>query len=802
MKTSRSASIIFGVFWLAIIIVFSFGSNDANGLVIYALLSTFAGLKQSYLIRPNDPKSAATALTFAAALNYGPVGGAIVGATVVLAQNIDLSSGTSNSKLMAISVSGATAGAATGLVYVMCGKLALISPFGHVALMLLAAVVCYAIMAVYGLVTSRQYIYHSLSERLKQNSPLSTELAVGMALAAVIRLIFAIFNPGALLLLVMPMIYLARQSLDAMLSTDKPSVSIKNSKDRLANLYLSIVYSLVAAIDARDRFARTHTTNVTKLALIIARKLNLSPSEMEGLKMAALFHDIGKLWVPEHILLKPGRLNPDQFAKMQHHPALAQKIINKVDFPWPIGQIVRAHHERWDGTGYPDRLKGEQIPLSARILCMADTYDAMTSKRSYRSSTSVQETVQYIRDSAGTHFDPAVIRAFEQVIADGALPGANRNMISETTPDSAAPSAQTQHKGPAGQPDDDASRTSSEFIAMFEIAQTANTSLNLEKMLYLLAGKIKSMISCVSCVISLREKESDQLAVRIALGANSQYFDGGRTTIGQGQTGLVAETGKGIITSYDEHDVMLPHILEPWAKLDEWIELKSVMIVPMVSGDGVLGTINLYHSKANAFTEEDFRLLTVIAPQVGKAIQNALLFKQTTESAMTDVLTGLNNARHLFIRLDQELNRAKRLNKPVSLLGLDLDNFKAINDNFGHQQGDLVLREMAQLFLTQVRDYDLVCRYGGDEFVIVLPDADKAQALETARRIEMLVDSHKPYKNNNMQIRIGVSIGVASYPEDGQDVRSLIARSDVNMYMDKKRRKGSSPTGAEKNSQD
>ena len=788
MQISRLAGIGFTAFWLIILTMFCLGSGDANGLtnglVIYALLAMFVGLKRSYLIFPDDMKSTAAALAFGAALNFGPIGGVLIGAIVVLTHSLALHTSTSGRKLLASSIPGAIAGLAAGLVYHFGSKMTAVLP-GHVALMLMSAAACYTVMVVAGLIGSRGYVYHSMFERLKFNSPFTAELAVGLMLAGALRLAYG-QHTSMFLFLVMPIIYLAKQSLDDLLSIGKSSDE-KDSKEKLADLYLSIVYSLVAAIDARDRFTRTHTTSVTKLALSIARKMNLPPFEMEGLKMAALFHDIGKIWVPEHILLKPGRLNPDQFAKIQHHPGLAQKILDKVNFPWPVGRIVRAHHERWDGTGYPDRLKGEQIPLGARILCLADVYDAMTSKRSYRASISVQETLRYISDATGAHFDPAIVRAFEQMIADGDLRGVHRNMMAEVTGDSAASAhAKTEDL----YVDDEVSRTSSEFVAMFEIAQTANTSLNLEKMLYLLAGKIKSMISCASCVIFLRDKESDQLLLRIALGANAQYFEGGKTTIGQGQTGSVVETGKGTIAEYDRRDAMLPYFLEPWAKLDEWVELYSTMIVPITGGDGIMGTINLYHTKQNAFSEEDFRLLSAVSPQIGKAIQNAMLFKQTTESAMTDVLTGLHNARYLFTRLEQELTRAKRLNKPLSILGMDLDQFKAINDTFGHQHGDLVLREMAQMFLSQVRDNDLVCRYAGDEFVIVLPDTDRVQALETARRIEMVVDAQKPYKQNDIQIRVGVSIGAATYPEDGQDVRSLIARADVNMYSDKKRRKG------------
>jgi diguanylate cyclase (GGDEF)-like protein len=184
--------------------------------------------------------------------------------------------------------------------------------------------------------------------------------------------------------------------------------------------------------------------------------------------------------------------------------------------------------------------------------------------------------------------------------------------------------------------------------------------------------------------------------------------------------------------------------------------------------------------------------MNALSPQVGRAIRNSLLFERTKEFALTDMLTGLHNARYLLIQLEHELNRTKRSDGQVSILSLDLDNFKAINDTFGHLHGDIALQRMAQMFLEQVRSYDLVSRYAGDEFVIVLPDVKKQEAIETAERIRNAVDGMDPYKRDGKEISLGVSIGVATYPEDSLDVRGLVVLADERMYMDKRRRKEAS----------
>jgi diguanylate cyclase (GGDEF)-like protein len=459
-------------------------------------------------------------------------------------------------------------------------------------------------------------------------------------------------------------------------------------------------------------------------------------------------------------------------------------MLDNVNFPWAVGSIVRGHHERWDGTGYPDGLKGEEIPISARILCMADVFDAMTSKRIYRPSNTIQETLKYIRESSGTHFDPAVVQAFEQLIAEGALPDAYRAMIANSARSVSVSEAAEAHSA------DGIGGMSSEFVAVFEIAQTAGTSLDLEEVLRLLTSKIKSMISCATCVIFVRTQDGDRLEARIALGDNSRYYEGAYAVLTRGQIGTVAQMGQGIIANYDSRDVTLPNLKYPTDAAGDWINPRSVMIVPITAGEDVVGTINLYQGQERAFSEEDLLLLTAVAPQVGAAIQNALLFQKTTETALTDVMTGLHNARYLFSYLDEEMKEAQRQSIPISVLCMDVDNFKRVNDVLGHQQGDQVLREVGQLCLSQVRDSDLVCRYAGDEFTIVLPGLNRMEGLMTKRRIEVLVDNHKPYGSGENQVRIGMSIGVATFPDDGQDAHSLIACADANMYTAKRRRKG------------
>jgi putative nucleotidyltransferase with HDIG domain len=184
----------------------------------------------------------------------------------------------------------------------------------------------------------------------------------------------------------------------------------------LQEAYLATVRSLAAAVDAKDSYTRGHSDKVAGYATLIAQRMNLSHEQLTALEMAAYLHDIGKIGVSEEILLKPGRLSDDEMAQMRHHPLIGANILKPVAFPWAITPIVRHHHEYYDGGGYPAGLRGEEIPLLARILCVADSYEAITADRPYRAGRSAQEAVTELKRCAGTQFDPQVVEVMTDVV--------------------------------------------------------------------------------------------------------------------------------------------------------------------------------------------------------------------------------------------------------------------------------------------------------------------------------------------------------------------------------------------------
>lgn len=182
----------------------------------------------------------------------------------------------------------------------------------------------------------------------------------------------------------------------------------------LRELFYKTIKLISAALDAKDPYTHGHSMRVTLYSMILAKKLNLDETMLEEIETAGLLHDIGKIGIPQNILCKPGRLTNEEFEIMKSHPEQGEKMLMGIKKLTLISNWLRTHHEKWDGTGYPNGLKGEEIPMSGRIIALADTYDAMTSTRSYRVALSHETAIEEIKRCAGTQFDPVLAQLFTE----------------------------------------------------------------------------------------------------------------------------------------------------------------------------------------------------------------------------------------------------------------------------------------------------------------------------------------------------------------------------------------------------
>jgi diguanylate cyclase (GGDEF)-like protein/putative nucleotidyltransferase with HDIG domain len=595
-------------------------------------------------------------------------------------------------------------------------------------------------------------------------------------------------------LLILPLIYWVYRSYHlylAKLSDEKKQVEIeKGNAEDVASLHLRTIESLALAIEAKDQTSHKHLQRVRVFAVGLARELGFSEDEIEALRAAALLHDIGKLAIPEHIINKPGRLTPEEFEKMKIHPLVGSEILRRVAFPYPVAPIVRSHHERWDGTGYPDGLKGEQIPRGARILAAVDCLDALASHRQYRGAMTLDAAMEKVASMSGTAFDPAIVDALKQhyrkleVLAGTDLIGEEEAAI--TVPDAVADGLasveRTEHSTTLPVLSNDSDFLSSiasarqEAQTMFELSQDLGNSLSLGETLSVLSVRLRKMIPYDSLAVFLLK--DGRLIPELVSGDNFRLLSSLNIGLGEGLCGWVAEKRKPVVNGNPE--VEAGYVSDP----AKFTTLRSTLAVPLEGLNGVVGVLAMYRADRDAFAADHLRILLAVSSKVALSVENALKYQQAEDSATTDYLTGLPNARSLFLHLSRELSRCRRTSTSLAVMVCDLDHFKQINDLYGHLQGDNLLRDFAGHLKESCRGYDYVARMGGDEFVIVAPGMNAEAANEKASRLNQLaIEAGRKIAGRAL---VALSVGTAFCPEDGFDVEHLLAEADRRMYSMKK----------------
>jgi diguanylate cyclase (GGDEF)-like protein/putative nucleotidyltransferase with HDIG domain len=591
-------------------------------------------------------------------------------------------------------------------------------------------------------------------------------------------------------LLVLPLIYWVYRSYRlylGRLEAEKERVEVeKRHVEQIASLNMRTIEALALAIEAKDHTTHTHLQRVRTYAVAIASQLNLPEGEIEALRAAALLHDIGKLAVPEQIINKPGKLTPEEFEKMKVHPLVGAEILERVAFPYPVAPIVRSHHERWDGTGYPEGLSGEQIPIGARILAAVDCLDALASHRQYRPALPLGEAMAKVKEKSGKWFDPQVVAILEdryveleriaQMSEDTAAPHSLSKTVKVER--GQAPAAGFERTEPTHGPSDSGDFLSSiasarqEAQTMFELSQDLGVSLSLSETLSVLSMRLRRMIPYDSIAVFVNR--NGWLLPELVSGENFRMLSSLKIRVGEGLCGWVAANCKPIMNGNPQ--VEAGYVVDP----GRHTTLQSALVVPLEGLNGVVGVLAMYQANRDAFTPDHLRILLAVASKVALSVENALKYQQAESSATTDYLTGLPNARSLFVHLAQEVARCRRMKTTLAVLVCDIDGFKAINDSFGHLEGDKLLREFTTRLKDVCRGYDYVARMGGDEFVITAPGLTAEAAKDKADRLnQAAIESGRHVCGRDV---ITLSVGMAFCPDDGSDVERLLAEADRRMY--------------------
>lgn len=609
---------------------------------------------------------------------------------------------------------------------------------------------------------------------------------VGAAVAALVSLCDRRFGWQASVL-VLPVIYFFYRSYRLYLGKLE---SEKRHAEEMAALHLRTIEALALAIEAKDNNTHEHIQRVQVYAVELGKELGLPARELQALRAASILHDIGKLAVPEHIISKPGRLTPEEFEKMKIHPVVGAEILSRVAFPYPVVPIVRAHHEKWNGSGYPDGLKGQQIPVGARILGAVDCLDALASDRQYRRALSLDAAMAVVEEESGKSYDPTVVAALRrhytewEKMALSARTERSRLSKDVEVPNGKAPAAGLEGSAPRAEterPDflSSIAAARQEAQMLYELTQDLGTSLNLHETLSVLDSRLKRLIPYDAIAIYVQKEQ--HLVPAYVNGENFRLFASLEIPMGQGLSGWVAETGKPIINGNPSVE---PGYLNDPTKFSS---LRSALAVPLESANGITGVLALYRAERDAFNKDHLRVLLAINPKISLAVENALKYEQAAISATTDALTELPNARSLFLHLDAELARSKRTRSTLAVLVSDLDGFKQVNDRFGHLEGNKVLKLVAAGLRQTCREYDYVARMGGDEFVLVLAGLKAEDLPGKMRTVEgMVVDAGIQVCGERI---ISISAGAAFYPEDGDNAESLLAEADRRMYVAKQNHK-------------
>ena len=531
---------------------------------------------------------------------------------------------------------------------------------------------------------------------------------------------------------------------------------------QLNNLYMSTIETLAMAIDAKDQITHGHIRRVQHYAVELARRVGITePAQISAIEAASLLHDMGKLAVPEYILNKPGALTPAEFEKMKLHASVGADILGAIEFPYPVVPIVRHHHENWDGTGYPDGLKGTEIPIGARILSVVDCFDALTSDRPYRPKLPDAEAVKILLQRRGTMYDPVIVDTFVAIHTEIAPP------VEQPGPEKEGLSAITRglaQKSKTASPQlrlDEINASTEESVVLYELARSLSGRLDFSSAADLIAKHIRRIIPTSTTVFFLHDDVVDELVSKHASGEHSGHFADLRIPRGQRLTGWVAANRLSVLNS------------DPVLDLGEAARsmrppLRSCLSTPILAGDELVGVLTAYSTQRDVFTENHQRILEAVAAQAGQPLKHALIYDAERAKREAEGPSVLPNVSQLERALTTALSTSPSGHEVVILY----ITFRSANRSAASHHP--ALNGSIDILQRHLRLGDSLYRVSDNAFAVLMPNTGRDVALTVAQRVREEVRAFAMRQGYDISAQAGLSSG----PSDGVSVQSLLSAAE------------------------
>ena len=493
--------------------------------------------------------------------------------------------------------------------------------------------------------------------------------------------------------------------------------------------YDGIIEGWASALDMRDHESAGHSRRVSSATVELAYHIGLRGQDLLDVKRGALLHDIGKICVPDRILLKPGPLDEAEWRIMKKHPEDAAFLLSSISYLGKAVDIPYYHHEKWDGTGYPKGLKGEEIPLAARIFAVIDVWDALLSPRPYRQAWSMEEAKKYLQGKSGIEFDPAVISAFMEYL----------------------PHIETKWESEGERIE------KSDRVDDLETLRCKTTDRFQAEQTLLLVDDLRSTLLLFESILA-----------------------------DEGYRILTAASGSEAlrIAQTEPVDLILLDVVMPG--MDGYETCKQLKSIPATQHIPVIFLTILAETQDEEIGLNlgavDYLVKPVCAPILKARVRNHMSLKKFRDSieslCMIDSLTGIPNRRYFEMILEKEWRRSLRTQDAISLFLIDIDQFVAYNRTYGRLAGDMCLKSVvAVLEQSAKRAGDTVIRYGGEEFALISSSLSPLQA-------EAFADAIAKDIRENTPVTVSVGVGT-TFPRDDENFKKLVAQAESALYVSK-----------------